>query len=220
MAWSSGPPGHRSGRWSARLTRSGAPPPITRGVRCSSRCSALRMSLSRRSGATRVLDRLRARPDLERLAPLLADVLPLDLAPDEVVGQLRRAGTGRQPASAARGCPPDGGSRAAATDRARGCPLVRLGLMGAGLARRPADPPRAPGAGPASPARSRPRVRAAPGRAWSSAAPTRTPAGSRCHRAGCAAARGELGSEAGRRAHRRARRWEPVLQRGAGLRAA
>ena len=27
----------------------------------------------------RVLDRLRARPDLERLAPLLADVLPLDL---------------------------------------------------------------------------------------------------------------------------------------------
>jgi class 3 adenylate cyclase/tetratricopeptide (TPR) repeat protein len=38
---------------------------------------------------TRVLDRLRARPDLERLAPLLADVLPLDLPPDEVVGQLR-----------------------------------------------------------------------------------------------------------------------------------
>ena len=37
---------------------------------------------------TRVLDRLRARPDLERLAPLLADVLPLDLPADEVVGQL------------------------------------------------------------------------------------------------------------------------------------
>jgi len=38
---------------------------------------------------TRVLDRLRVRPDLERLAPLLADVLPLDLPSDEVVGQLR-----------------------------------------------------------------------------------------------------------------------------------
>jgi predicted ATPase len=36
----------------------------------------------------RVLDRLRARPDLERLAPLLADVLPLDLPADEVVGRL------------------------------------------------------------------------------------------------------------------------------------
>jgi class 3 adenylate cyclase/tetratricopeptide (TPR) repeat protein len=37
---------------------------------------------------TRVLDRLRARPDLERLAPLLADVLPLDLPADEIVGRL------------------------------------------------------------------------------------------------------------------------------------
>ena len=37
---------------------------------------------------TRVLERLRARPELERLAPLLADVLPLDLPADEVVGQL------------------------------------------------------------------------------------------------------------------------------------
>jgi class 3 adenylate cyclase/tetratricopeptide (TPR) repeat protein len=37
---------------------------------------------------TRVLDRLRDRPDLERLAPLLADVLPLDLPPDEVMGRL------------------------------------------------------------------------------------------------------------------------------------
>lgn len=37
---------------------------------------------------TRVLERLRARPDLERLAPLLADVLPLDLPPDEVMGRL------------------------------------------------------------------------------------------------------------------------------------
>ena len=36
----------------------------------------------------RVLDRLRARPDLERLAPLLADVLPLDLPADEIVGRL------------------------------------------------------------------------------------------------------------------------------------
>jgi class 3 adenylate cyclase/tetratricopeptide (TPR) repeat protein len=36
----------------------------------------------------RVLERLRARPDLERLAPLLADVLPLDLPADEVVGRL------------------------------------------------------------------------------------------------------------------------------------
>ena len=89
----------------------------------------------------RVLDRLRARPDLERLAPLLADVLPLDLPSDEVVGQLRRAGTGRQPASAAGGCPPDGCSGAAAADRARGCPLVRLGLVGARLARRPSRSP-------------------------------------------------------------------------------
>jgi class 3 adenylate cyclase/tetratricopeptide (TPR) repeat protein len=37
---------------------------------------------------TRVLDRLRARPDLERLSPLLADVLPLDLPPDEIMGRL------------------------------------------------------------------------------------------------------------------------------------
>jgi class 3 adenylate cyclase/tetratricopeptide (TPR) repeat protein len=36
----------------------------------------------------RVLDQLRARPDLERLAPLLADVLPLDLPADEIVGRL------------------------------------------------------------------------------------------------------------------------------------
>jgi class 3 adenylate cyclase/tetratricopeptide (TPR) repeat protein len=38
---------------------------------------------------TRVLDRLRAWPDLERLAPLLVDVLPVDLPPDEIVGQLQ-----------------------------------------------------------------------------------------------------------------------------------
>ena len=38
---------------------------------------------------TRVLDRLRGRPDLERLAPLLGDVLPLDLPPDELIGQLQ-----------------------------------------------------------------------------------------------------------------------------------
>jgi class 3 adenylate cyclase len=37
---------------------------------------------------TRVLDRLRPRPDLERLAPLLADVLPLDLPADQIVGRL------------------------------------------------------------------------------------------------------------------------------------
>jgi class 3 adenylate cyclase/tetratricopeptide (TPR) repeat protein len=36
----------------------------------------------------RVLGRLRDRPDLERLAPLLADVLSLDLPADEVVGRL------------------------------------------------------------------------------------------------------------------------------------
>jgi class 3 adenylate cyclase/tetratricopeptide (TPR) repeat protein len=36
----------------------------------------------------RVLERFRDRPDLERLAPLLADVLPLDLPGDEVVGRL------------------------------------------------------------------------------------------------------------------------------------
>jgi class 3 adenylate cyclase/tetratricopeptide (TPR) repeat protein len=35
-----------------------------------------------------VLDRLGGRPDLERLAPLLGDVLPLDLPADEIVGQL------------------------------------------------------------------------------------------------------------------------------------
>jgi len=38
---------------------------------------------------TCVLDRLRDRPDLQRLAPLLADLLPLDLPPDEIVGQLQ-----------------------------------------------------------------------------------------------------------------------------------
>ena len=37
----------------------------------------------------RVLDWLRGRPDLERLAPLLGDVLPLDLPPDELTGQLQ-----------------------------------------------------------------------------------------------------------------------------------
>jgi class 3 adenylate cyclase/tetratricopeptide (TPR) repeat protein len=37
----------------------------------------------------RVLDWLRGRPDLERLAPLLGDVLPLDLPPDELIGQLQ-----------------------------------------------------------------------------------------------------------------------------------
>jgi class 3 adenylate cyclase/tetratricopeptide (TPR) repeat protein len=36
----------------------------------------------------RVLERLRAKPDLEPLVPLLADVLPLDLTSDEVVGRL------------------------------------------------------------------------------------------------------------------------------------
>ena len=38
---------------------------------------------------TRVLDRLRGRPDLERLAPLVGDVLALDLPPDELIGQLQ-----------------------------------------------------------------------------------------------------------------------------------
>ena len=38
---------------------------------------------------TRVLEWLRDRPDLERLAPLLGDVLPLDLPQDELVGQLQ-----------------------------------------------------------------------------------------------------------------------------------
>jgi class 3 adenylate cyclase len=38
---------------------------------------------------TRVLGWLRGRPDLERLAPLLGDVLPLDLPQDELVGQLQ-----------------------------------------------------------------------------------------------------------------------------------
>ena len=37
---------------------------------------------------SRVLDRLRGRPDLERLAPLLSDVLPFELPTDEIVGQL------------------------------------------------------------------------------------------------------------------------------------
>jgi class 3 adenylate cyclase/tetratricopeptide (TPR) repeat protein len=36
---------------------------------------------------TRVLEWLRGRPDLERLAPLLGDVLPLDLPQDELTGQ-------------------------------------------------------------------------------------------------------------------------------------
>jgi class 3 adenylate cyclase len=36
----------------------------------------------------RVLEQLRARPDLGPLAPLLADVLPLDLPADEVIGRL------------------------------------------------------------------------------------------------------------------------------------
>jgi class 3 adenylate cyclase len=38
---------------------------------------------------TRVLEWLRGRPNLERLAPLLGDVLPLDLPQDELVGQLQ-----------------------------------------------------------------------------------------------------------------------------------
>jgi class 3 adenylate cyclase/tetratricopeptide (TPR) repeat protein len=38
---------------------------------------------------TRVLERLRGRPDLERLAPLLGDVLPLDLPAEELVGELQ-----------------------------------------------------------------------------------------------------------------------------------
>ena len=38
---------------------------------------------------TRVLDWLRGRPDLERLAPLLGDVLPLDLPAEELVGELQ-----------------------------------------------------------------------------------------------------------------------------------
>jgi class 3 adenylate cyclase/tetratricopeptide (TPR) repeat protein len=37
----------------------------------------------------RVLEWLRGRPDLERLAPLLGDVIPLDLPPDELIGQLQ-----------------------------------------------------------------------------------------------------------------------------------
>jgi len=37
---------------------------------------------------TRVLERLRTTPDLHRLVPLLADVLPLDLPPDEIIGRL------------------------------------------------------------------------------------------------------------------------------------
>ena len=38
---------------------------------------------------TRVLEWLRGRPDLERQAPLLGDVLPLDLPQDELIGQLQ-----------------------------------------------------------------------------------------------------------------------------------
>jgi predicted ATPase len=38
---------------------------------------------------TRVLEWLRDRPDLERLAPLLGDVLPLDLPQDALVGELQ-----------------------------------------------------------------------------------------------------------------------------------
>jgi class 3 adenylate cyclase/tetratricopeptide (TPR) repeat protein len=38
---------------------------------------------------TRVLEWLRGRPDLARLAPLLGDVLPLDLPEDELTGQLQ-----------------------------------------------------------------------------------------------------------------------------------
>jgi class 3 adenylate cyclase/tetratricopeptide (TPR) repeat protein len=38
---------------------------------------------------TRVLDRLGGRPDLMRLAPLLGDVLPLDLPQGELIGQLQ-----------------------------------------------------------------------------------------------------------------------------------
>ncbi|HKQ02404.1 MAG TPA: AAA family ATPase, partial [Actinomycetes bacterium] len=37
----------------------------------------------------RVLEWLRGRPDLERLAPLLGDVLPLDLPQDELIGELQ-----------------------------------------------------------------------------------------------------------------------------------
>jgi class 3 adenylate cyclase/tetratricopeptide (TPR) repeat protein len=37
----------------------------------------------------RVLEWLRGRPDLQRLAPLLGDVLPLDLPQDELIGQLQ-----------------------------------------------------------------------------------------------------------------------------------
>jgi hypothetical protein len=36
-----------------------------------------------------VLAWLHRRPDLERLAPLLGDVLPLDLPPDELIGHLQ-----------------------------------------------------------------------------------------------------------------------------------
>jgi predicted ATPase len=38
---------------------------------------------------TRVLEWLRSRPDLERLAPLPGDVLPLDLPQGELIGQLQ-----------------------------------------------------------------------------------------------------------------------------------
>jgi predicted ATPase len=51
-----------------------------------------------------VRDRLRARPDLERLASLLADVLPLDLPADEVVGRLE----GPVRADTFAGCCPSG----------------------------------------------------------------------------------------------------------------
>ena len=97
----------RSGRWSARPTRSGARPHTTRGVRCSSRCSALRTSPSRRSGAPvcwigsgpgRTLSAWR------RCSPTCCP----STCPRTRSSGSSRAGTGRQPASAARGCPPDG----------------------------------------------------------------------------------------------------------------
>jgi predicted ATPase len=36
-----------------------------------------------------VLEWFRGRPDLQRLAPLLGEVLPLDLPQDELIGQLQ-----------------------------------------------------------------------------------------------------------------------------------
>ena len=127
----------------------------------------------------RVLDRLRARPDLERLAPLLADVLPVDLPADEIVGQLRgpvRADNLRRLLVGALRMVAAEQPLLIVVEDAHWCDSASWALAWLVVS---AGPPRAPGAGPASAGRSRSRVRAAPGRAWWSAAPTRSPAGSR-----------------------------------------